>query len=236
MSATIDELQAAIARERAYQDRKWGTVQENPHALAGWLLIAERELDEAIEAWIRKPGDREAKAELLQFVSTGEACYEQWLAEMGDGGAHESVGEWLLQVGERPLEEWLGCMKAVFVDVWRKVQLMESLSARFLFSKIVNVGKVALLQHGIVERDAIETNAYRVVGIAQTCAALPTQWEGADDQGRYVYARFRHGQLTVDINEDEIFRRSIRVGESGDGVMSYEELKTLTKGVIEWPE
>lgn len=78
-------------------------------------------------------------------------------------------------------------------------------------------------------------NQYRVVEIGQTCGACPTQWEGQDDKGRPVYARFRHGWLTVDIAEKEVIRLSVRPGQAGDGVMSYAELIELTKGVIEWP-
>lgn len=37
--------------------------------------------------------------------------------------------------------------------------------------------------------------------IRKTCAAVPTQWEGTLDDGRYVYFRYRFGQLTIDVAE-----------------------------------
>jgi hypothetical protein len=149
MTATIEQLQAAIARERAYQDAKWGTVQENPHSLAGWLLIAERELDEAIEAWIRKPGDREAKAELLQFVSVGVA----W-AEQEEGKPLEDIEErfYVVRRKECPLEEALGVVKHLLSSAWKSIHLDDYSMAICRIRGAVGTGMAALLQHGIVER------------------------------------------------------------------------------------
>ena len=64
----------AISRERNFQDQKWGY---NPHSVAEWLLIMEKELREAKDAWIGAPGDMEAMKELLQVVSVGVAAMEQ---------------------------------------------------------------------------------------------------------------------------------------------------------------
>jgi hypothetical protein len=66
-----------IFREREYQDAKWGTIEDHPHTVGEWLLIVERELHEAKEAWVRKGGDKEALRELLQVASTCFACMEQ---------------------------------------------------------------------------------------------------------------------------------------------------------------
>lgn len=76
---------------------------------------------------------------------------------------------------------------------------------------------------------------YKVVGIDQTCGACPSQWEGEDDQGRYVYARFRHGWLSVKVGDEQVIGLSVRSGEMGDGVMNYDELRELTGHAIEWP-
>lgn len=147
MSATIQQLQAAIASERAHRDAKWGTVQENPHSLAGWLLIAERELDEAIEAWIRKSGDREAKAELLQFVSVGTAWLEQ---TSGNGG-------WLFEEGQSegqlfPFEEWLLTSRSDLRRATDDIAIGMYEDAGDSFCAAIGAGATALLQHGIVER------------------------------------------------------------------------------------
>lgn len=72
------EIYAAIDRERAYQTRKWGTIADHPHEVGGYLLIAKKELDEAIEAWVKaRDGDAGALRELLQVVAVGVACMEQ---------------------------------------------------------------------------------------------------------------------------------------------------------------
>jgi len=42
--------------------------------------------------------------------------------------------------------------------------------------------------------------------ITQTCRACPSQWEGRLADGRPIYIRFRHGEL------------SIRIGDAGDGI------------------
>ena len=40
-----------------------------------------------------------------------------------------------------------------------------------------------------------------VLTLKKTCLACPSQWEGTVDDGRAVYARFRHGHLSVGIGE-----------------------------------
>jgi hypothetical protein len=67
----------AINDERAYQDQKWGTIEEHPHSVAEWLLIMKGELAEAMDAWVKAPGDCEALREILQVVAVGVACLEQ---------------------------------------------------------------------------------------------------------------------------------------------------------------
>lgn len=68
---------AAIDRERAYQDNKWGTIQEHPHDVAAWILIMRSELAEAEQGWVKGNGDRDALAEILQVIAVGVACLEQ---------------------------------------------------------------------------------------------------------------------------------------------------------------
>jgi hypothetical protein len=36
----------------------------------------------------------------------------------------------------------------------------------------------------------------KVVALKKTCIACPSQWEGALKDGRVVYARYRHGELS----------------------------------------
>ena len=63
----------AISRERAYQAKKWGTTG---HTVGEWLLILESELAEAKQGWVKKNGDGEALAEILQVAAVAVACLE----------------------------------------------------------------------------------------------------------------------------------------------------------------
>ncbi len=71
------DIYAAITRERAYQDDKWGTPFEHPHDVPGWLLIMRGELEEAEQGWLKGNGDKDALRELLQVIAVGVACLEQ---------------------------------------------------------------------------------------------------------------------------------------------------------------
>lgn len=79
-----------------------------------------------------------------------------------------------------------------------------------------------------------------------TCGACPSQWEACTEDRRPVYVRYRWGYLSIRIGPqnadgfdeavdgEEIFGKVI--DESGwGGCLSFEELKTETAGVIEWP-
>lgn len=76
MKPLID-IMHAVEDERHYQDRKWGTIDEHPHTVGEWLLIAESELQEAKAAWCKGRGDEGALLELLQVISVGVACLQQ---------------------------------------------------------------------------------------------------------------------------------------------------------------
>jgi hypothetical protein len=71
------EIFDALRRERAYQDAKWGTIQQHPHTVGEWLLVVESELLEAKEAWCKGQGDRGALVELVQVAAVVVACLEQ---------------------------------------------------------------------------------------------------------------------------------------------------------------
>lgn len=81
--------------------------------------------------------------------------------------------------------------------------------------------------------------------LKKTCLACPSQWEGALDDGRAVYARFRHGHLTVAIGEtvegavdNAMSGQALYDGEVGDGLdgfMDFEDLKVHLRGLIEFP-
>lgn len=67
----------AIARERLYQDRKYGTPAQRQLSVANYLLIMRKELDEAMNAMVEEGFDQ-AMMELLQVVAVGVAAMEQY--------------------------------------------------------------------------------------------------------------------------------------------------------------
>lgn len=79
----------------------------------------------------------------------------------------------------------------------------------------------------------------RVVKIIRTCFACPSQWEGEFSNGDKLYIRYRWGYLSVRrdsqdaVNGEEIFGE--QVGDGLDGVLRYEDLKSIVKN-IEFPE
>lgn len=71
-----EHIWAALLRERAFQDAKYGLLSEKPHEIPTWIVIMRRELQEAEDAWL-KLGDVEAMKELLQAVAVGIAAIQQ---------------------------------------------------------------------------------------------------------------------------------------------------------------
>jgi hypothetical protein len=67
----------AIASEREYQDRKWGTPAEHPHEVGGWLTLMAVHIRRAQDAWAGSNGDNEALAALRKALAVGVACGEQ---------------------------------------------------------------------------------------------------------------------------------------------------------------
>ncbi len=84
----------------------------------------------------------------------------------------------------------------------------------------------------------------RVVKFKQTCSACPSQWEGVTDDDRGVYARFRHGHLTVQVapvgggtwaaatDGETVIDRTLSDGL--DGVLDLEGLRKACAGKVEW--
>jgi hypothetical protein len=71
-----------------------------------------------------------------------------------------------------------------------------------------------------------------VAELQQTCASNPSQWEGYDSEGNQIYARYRWGHLTVEVNGTEVFARQL--GDHLDGRLTFEGLKEATKDFITW--
>lgn len=75
---------------------------------------------------------------------------------------------------------------------------------------------------------------YRITELIQTCVACPSQYEGETDDGLYVYVRYRHGLLTIEVNNRRIFTCSY--GDVSDGYLPYDELTTFALDRVEWPK
>jgi hypothetical protein len=85
----------------------------------------------------------------------------------------------------------------------------------------------------------------KLVALTKTCTACPSQWEGVLEDGRAVYVRYRHGELSVGVGDgiDEAVRNGSTdealyadyVGDGLDGFMDFEELKVHLYGLLEFP-
>lgn len=85
----------------------------------------------------------------------------------------------------------------------------------------------------------------KVVALKKTCTACPSQWEGTLEDGRLIYARYRHGALSVGIGED--IDQAVHngwtddalyvdyVGDGFDGYMDFAELRAHLYGLLEFP-
>lgn len=81
--------------------------------------------------------------------------------------------------------------------------------------------------------------------LTRTCLACPTQWEGTLDDGRAIYVRYRHGELSVGIGGDidDAVRNGMSdqalyaadIGDGLDGFMDEEELRAHLQGLLELP-
>jgi hypothetical protein len=72
-----EKVYEAIDSERQYQDRKWGTVQEHPHEVGGYLTLMRKLLADAEAAWASSNGDHRAMIEIRKVLAVGVACAEQ---------------------------------------------------------------------------------------------------------------------------------------------------------------
>lgn len=74
---TFDRVVALIREEREHQTKKWGSVQDHPHEVAGWLVLMEEYVAKARYAWATSSGDAPALADIRKATALGFACLEQ---------------------------------------------------------------------------------------------------------------------------------------------------------------
>jgi hypothetical protein len=81
--------------------------------------------------------------------------------------------------------------------------------------------------------------------LTRTSLACPSQWEGTLEDGRAIYVRYRHGELSVGIGRDidDAVRNGMSdqalytadIGDRLDGFMNTEELTTRLHGLLKLP-
>ena len=72
----------------------------------------------------------------------------------------------------------------------------------------------------------------KVAHIRRTCPACPAQWEGATDDGLYVYVRYRWGWLKAEVGGVIEFHQ--RTGAAMDGFMEDDEMHEHLKDVLDF--
>ena len=71
------EVYSAIDKERNHQDDKWGP--NKPQSLPGFLIVLEKELQEAKDAWVKNvEGEHAALNEIVQIAAAAVACLEKY--------------------------------------------------------------------------------------------------------------------------------------------------------------
>lgn len=144
----IGLIKEAVARERKYQDEKWGTVEEHPHPLAEWIDIMFDELSEARRSWL-DGNVVDCLREVLQVVSVGIACVEQ---HGGNAEDCKDLYENPTQYDSFSLCEWMIMIRKYLeyaIDSW--LELDEDEMVDYLLTAI-NSGIVCIAQHGLYER------------------------------------------------------------------------------------
>ena len=74
-----------IRQERVYQDRKWGSIKENPHTIEEWVEIIDVLGATAYNNQdTDKVNDVKSLTEILQIAAVSCACLEQYEDELKD--------------------------------------------------------------------------------------------------------------------------------------------------------
>lgn len=64
----------------------------------------------------------------------------------------------------------------------------------------------------------------KIASIERTCYACPSQWEGKTECGKEIYVRYRHGDLSVDLDNKEVLYAYLPGHDYGGGLMDDEEM------------
>lgn len=71
----------------------------------------------------------------------------------------------------------------------------------------------------------------KLYNFIETCLACPSQWEAVDEHGQFVYIRYRHGILRVDMDGETIFENDEGLGET-DGYISEEKMLEAVGAIV----
>lgn len=95
----------------------------------------------------------------------------------------------------------------------------------------------------MLREDTMNPAMITIVKMIETCSGCPSQWDGWDVHGRYYYFRYRWGTLRVDATptEEAWPDRAETIyceehGDSLDGIMSYDILKTHLASLMTLPD
>jgi hypothetical protein len=72
-----EQVYEAIDTERAFQDFKWGSIDEHPHEVGAWLTILHGLIHKAQIAWSESNGDVRALQYIRKIAGVAVACSEQ---------------------------------------------------------------------------------------------------------------------------------------------------------------
>lgn len=76
---TLEDVFDLIRAERQHQDTKHGPIEHKNQSVAGYLHVAQAELDEALAGWCKNvPGKHSALAELIQVAAVCCCAIEQY--------------------------------------------------------------------------------------------------------------------------------------------------------------
>lgn len=91
------DVYAVVDAERDYQDNKWGKDKEQ--SLPGYLLIMQKEINEAVAGWIKDDSTRRNTPleEIVQVVATGVKCLEVYGVKGSAEPTNDITEEKLLQ-------------------------------------------------------------------------------------------------------------------------------------------
>ncbi len=78
---TRNEVYDLISEDRDHQTAKWGSVQDRPHEVGGWILLIQEYVNRAAIAWCSQPNDAEALSNIRKAVALGVAAMEQHAGE-----------------------------------------------------------------------------------------------------------------------------------------------------------